>query len=53
MDINLPILKLDALMAEKSECSEEAEPEDEMPVGDACKIKKKRLKGMRIFNCNC
>jgi hypothetical protein len=41
MDINLPILKSDALMAEKSEYSEEAEPEDEMPVGDACKTNQK------------
>jgi hypothetical protein len=39
MDINLPILKSDALVAEKSECSEEAELEDEMPEGDACKNK--------------
>ncbi len=37
MDINLPIFKSEALMAEKSECSEEAELEDVMPEWDACK----------------
>jgi hypothetical protein len=38
MDINLPILKSDALVVERSECSDssaEAELEDETP--DACK----------------
>jgi hypothetical protein len=39
MDINLPILKLDALVAETLECSEEAELENEMP--DACKYNNK------------
>jgi hypothetical protein len=46
MDINLPILKSDALAAEKSEYSkeaseysEEAELKDEMP--DSCKTIKK------------
>jgi hypothetical protein len=36
-EINLPILKSDALVAEKSECCEEAELEDEIPEWDACK----------------
>ena len=31
MDIILPILKSDALVAEKSECCEEAEDEDDFP----------------------
>ncbi len=41
MDIGLPKLKSDVLVAEKLECSEEADVEDEL---DACKNDNKGVK---------
>ena len=37
LDTTVPILKSDALVAEKSESCEDGELEDDMPERDACK----------------